>query len=102
MSFSEKRQEMVFTNRVERNITNYYQFIAILSGVKGYFTAGVNSDSGEDLFVEFGYSLWCSTQSFPIDVLTNSRQNQPYPFDYFLAINQLVVFCWRRGRTTLS
>jgi hypothetical protein len=72
---AEKRKEMVFANRVERNFAHDYRVMAFLFeyGVNGL--SGVYSHTGEKLQIHPGYALGSILKTFPVRVFPDSLQD---------------------------
>ena len=72
---AENREEMVFANRVKRDITHDHRVMAFL------FKNGVNSlgrvypDAGEKLRIHPGYSLGSALKTLPVRVLPDGLQD---------------------------
>ena len=72
---AEKREEMVFANRVKRDITHDHWVMAF------FFEDGVNSlgrvypYTGENLLIHPGYSLGSTLKTLPVRVLPNGLQD---------------------------
>lgn len=92
MSLAEKRQEMVLAHRIEGDIPDDYQFIAVFGGIKSNLFFGVLLEAGKGFLIKICDPLRSFCQPFALDILADPIQDQPDALYDFFLINRIAVF----------
>jgi len=78
----------VLAHGVEINVFDDNQLVAIIGGIQRDVFTGIGMDAGECFFVELGNPLRRSQQSFPVDVLADSLENQRDALDDLIPVDR--------------